>query len=117
MPASTVSQGLPPARPGILGVTVRAGVGARRVLRAVLWSSGLVWMGGAFAGAADCYAFTDRDRRAECLAVFKQDHDYCYAIRVSDDRMYCLARVKRQRSHCYAIKGDDSRRQCLAVVR
>lgn len=116
MPASTLSHGLPPARPEILRAAVRAGVGASRLFCVVLWSSGLVRTGGAIASTADCYAITDRDARAHCLAAVKQDHDYCYAIREHDARMYCLARVKRQRSHCHAIRGNDLRRQCLALV-
>lgn len=116
MPTSTLSHGLPPARPEFLRNAVRAGVGTSRVFCLVLWSFGLVWTGGAFACTAHCYTITDRDARAQCLAVLKQDHDYCYAIREHDARRYCLARVKRQRSHCHAIGGDDLRRQCLALV-
>ena len=75
------------------------------------------WMGEVMAGALECYAIKDADKRAYCLAQVKRDPGNCYRIKDGDNRNQCLAEIKGSRDRCYAIKDQDSRKVCLARTR
>jgi hypothetical protein len=45
------------------------------------------------------------------------DSGACYAISDPDARAYCIARARRDTSACYSIQRADLRSQCLAEVR
>jgi len=75
------------------------------------------WMGDAMAGASECYAIKDADKRAYCLAQVKRDYGYCHRIKDGDSRNQCLAEIKGSRDRCHAIKDQDRRKACLAGAR
>ena len=86
---------------------------ARRTLLATLWAFSALPMGEVMAGASDCYAIKDADKRTYCLATVKRDYGYCHRIKDSDLRNQCLAEIKGNRDWCYAIKEQDTRKACL----
>lgn len=45
------------------------------------------------------------------------DAGACYAISNADSRAYCLAKARGEPSMCYAIQAADMRAACLAEVR
>lgn len=74
------------------------------------------WMGEAMAGALECYAIKDADKRAYCLAQVKREYGYCHRIKDGDKRNQCLADIKGSRDRCYAIKSKEDRQLCLSQI-
>jgi hypothetical protein len=74
------------------------------------------WMGEVMAGALECYAIKDADKRAYCLARAKRDYGDCYRIKDGDRRNQCLAETKGARDRCYAIKSKEDRQLCLSQI-
>jgi hypothetical protein len=59
---------------------------------------------------------------ASALATVAQsaraaDTGTCYAISDADARAYCIARARHDTSACYTVQRADLRSQCLAEVR
>ena len=45
------------------------------------------------------------------------DSGACYAVTDSDQRAYCLAKAHKDSSRCYSIRDNRLRSVCLAEVR
>ena len=52
-----------------------------------------------------------------CAPAFAVDAAACYAITDADARAYCLAKARKDSGMCYAIRSSGLRSQCLAEVR
>lgn len=54
---------------------------------------------------------------AGCTPALATDAGSCYAITDADARAYCLAKARRDSGACYTIQSSALRSQCLAEVR